>query len=85
MKASVSVGVVGVGNMGLAMALRLRELGHRVQVRDIDARREAMAEGCAVAASPAALAAGLAAADDSSLWQLACDAPRPPAPPQNAP
>ncbi len=56
MKAGIAVGMVGVGNMGLAVALRLRELGHRVQVRDIDARREAMAEGCEVAASPAALA-----------------------------
>jgi 3-hydroxyisobutyrate dehydrogenase-like beta-hydroxyacid dehydrogenase len=29
------VGVVGVGNMGLAMALRLRECGRRVVARDI--------------------------------------------------
>lgn len=50
------VGVVGVGNMGLPMAQRLHELGHEVLVRDIDPAREAMAEGCAIAASPAELA-----------------------------
>lgn len=50
------VGIVGIGNMGLPMALRLSELGHRVIVRDIDPAREAMATGCAIAPSPAALA-----------------------------
>lgn len=52
------VGVIGVGNMGLGIALRLREQGHAVTVRDIDPAREAMARqaGCGVAATPARLA-----------------------------
>jgi putative dehydrogenase len=54
------VAVVGIGNMGLAMALRLRDQGFDVQVRDIDPVREAMArdEGLAVHDSPAAAGAG---------------------------
>lgn len=54
------IGVVGVGNMGLGMALRLRDRGFEVAVRDIDASREALAraEGLAVCDSPAAAAAG---------------------------
>ena len=54
-----AVGVVGVGNMGLAMALRLRDLGREVHVRDIDPAREALAvdAGARIAATPAALAA----------------------------
>jgi 3-hydroxyisobutyrate dehydrogenase len=53
-----SVGIVGVGNMGLAMALRLRELGAEVHVRDIDPAREALAvdAGAHRAATPAELA-----------------------------
>ena len=53
-----SVGIVGVGNMGLAMALRLRELGAEVHVRDIDPAREALAVGAGAhrAATPAELA-----------------------------
>src|SRR6185295_3770678 len=53
-----SVGVVGVGNMGLAIALRLRELGAEVHVRDIDPAREALAvdAGAQRAATPAELA-----------------------------
>jgi 3-hydroxyisobutyrate dehydrogenase-like beta-hydroxyacid dehydrogenase len=56
------IGFVGIGNMGLAMALRLRELGHAVRVRDVDPGREdlAVAAGAGVAASPKALAAGCA-------------------------
>jgi 3-hydroxyisobutyrate dehydrogenase len=56
------IGFVGVGNMGLAMALRLRGLGHDVRVRDIDPAREALARaaGAAVCISPAALAADCA-------------------------
>ena len=52
------IAVVGIGNMGLAMALRLRDRGFAVAVRDIDATREALARdgGCTVAASPAAAA-----------------------------
>jgi putative dehydrogenase len=54
-----AVGVIGVGNMGLAMALRLLDLGHEVHVRDVDPRREALAlgAGARAAATPAALAA----------------------------
>jgi 3-hydroxyisobutyrate dehydrogenase len=46
--------VVGVGNMGLAMALRLRDRGFMVAVRDIDPAREALArtEGLSVHDSP---------------------------------
>jgi L-threonate 2-dehydrogenase len=52
------VGIIGVGNMGLAMALRLRELGAAVHVRDIDPAREALAvrAGARAAATPAELA-----------------------------
>lgn len=54
------VAVVGVGNMGLGIALRLRDQGHDVTVRDIDPVREALAlaGGCTVSATPAAAAAG---------------------------
>ena len=54
-----TVGIVGVGQMGLAMALRLRECGVAVVVRDIDPARESLAAdaGAVVAASAAALAA----------------------------
>jgi 3-hydroxyisobutyrate dehydrogenase len=56
---SPRIGVIGVGNMGLAIALRLREQGLPVAVRDIVPAREALARagGCTVAATPAALAA----------------------------
>lgn len=52
------IGVIGVGNMGLGMALRLRDLGWPVVVHDVLPEREALAAagGAAVAASPAALA-----------------------------
>jgi L-threonate 2-dehydrogenase len=52
------IGVIGIGNMGLAVALRLQELGHAVTVHDLDRSREALARegGCAVAASPSAAA-----------------------------
>ncbi|MGD9834336.1 MAG: NAD(P)-dependent oxidoreductase [Piscinibacter sp.] len=55
-----SVAVVGIGNMGLGMALRLRDRGFALRVRDIDPARESMArsEGLAVCASPAEAAAG---------------------------
>ena len=54
-----AVGVIGVGNMGLAMAQRLLDLGSEVHVRDIDPAREALAvaAGARIAATPAALAA----------------------------
>lgn len=53
-----SVGVIGIGNMGLGIALRLRDQGHTVTVRDIDPAREALATagGCRVAPTPATLA-----------------------------
>ncbi len=56
---ATSIGIVGVGNMGGAMALRLLERGHHVHVRDLDAGREAAAQqhGARVGASAAALAA----------------------------
>ena len=54
----MKIGVIGIGNMGLGMALRLRDGGHAVTVRDIDPAREALASGCEIAASPAAAAAG---------------------------
>ena len=55
---SGSTGVIGVGNMGLAMALRLRERGRQVLVRDVRRDREAMAErdGALACATPAQLA-----------------------------
>jgi 3-hydroxyisobutyrate dehydrogenase len=61
---SPSVAVIGIGNMGLAMALRLRDRGFAVQVRDIDPAREALArsEGLVVHASPAAACAQAACA-----------------------
>ena len=53
----MQIGVIGIGNMGLGMALRLRDTGHPVVVCDIDARRIALASGCTLAANPAELAA----------------------------
>jgi 3-hydroxyisobutyrate dehydrogenase-like beta-hydroxyacid dehydrogenase len=53
------VAFVGIGLMGLAMALRLRDAGQAVQVNDLDPARSALAvaAGCTVADSPAAVAA----------------------------
>jgi len=55
------IGVIGVGNMGLGIALRLCDQGLAVAVRDIDPAREALARvgGCTVAPTPAALAAAV--------------------------
>jgi 3-hydroxyisobutyrate dehydrogenase-like beta-hydroxyacid dehydrogenase len=52
------IGFVGIGNMGLAMALRLRDTGRAVQVCDIDAGRvaQAVAAGASQAARPSGLA-----------------------------
>lgn len=52
------VGVIGVGNMGLGMALRLLDTGHAVAVRDLLAEREdlAVAAGARRASSAAQLA-----------------------------
>jgi putative dehydrogenase len=56
------VGVVGIGNMGLGLALRLRDAGQAVRVHDLDATRcaQAAAAGAVVGASPAQAAAGCA-------------------------
>ncbi|RYF43081.1 MAG: NAD(P)-dependent oxidoreductase [Comamonadaceae bacterium] len=53
--ASTVVGIIGVGNMGGAMALRLLERGWRVQVCDIDPARtrDLEAFGASVHATPA--------------------------------
>ena len=61
---SQRIAVVGIGNMGLAMALRLRDRGFAVAVRDIDPARETLAhaEGLTVCDSPAAAAEGARAA-----------------------
>ncbi len=54
------IGVIGVGNMGGAMAARLLERGFDVAVRDLDAEKEAALASCGagVATSPAELADG---------------------------
>jgi 3-hydroxyisobutyrate dehydrogenase len=54
------VGIVGIGNMGLAMALRLLDCGHAVSVRDLVAEREQVARehGASVHADAAAAAQG---------------------------
>jgi len=54
------VGIIGVGSMGLGMALRLLDRGHAVRVRDIDPARErlAQARGASVHADAAAVARG---------------------------
>jgi L-threonate 2-dehydrogenase len=55
-----TVAVIGIGQMGLAMALRLRDHGHRVRVCDVDPERIALAnqEGLATCDTPAAAAHG---------------------------
>jgi 3-hydroxyisobutyrate dehydrogenase len=57
-------GIVGIGNMGLAMALRLRDRGAEVVVHDIDPSRGplAAAQGARVVDSAAAVAARCACA-----------------------
>ena len=46
------VAVIGIGNMGLGMALRLHDAGQAVRVRDIDPTRPPLAQaaGAEVAA-----------------------------------
>jgi 3-hydroxyisobutyrate dehydrogenase len=57
--AGPTLGVIGTGNMGGAMALRLRELGHAVVVHDLRPEHEApaLAAGAQRASGPAELAA----------------------------
>ena len=59
---SQRIAVIGIGNMGWAIAERLAERGFTPIVRDVDPVREALARGrgFAVAASPAAAARGAA-------------------------
>lgn len=59
MNSTARIGIVGVGQMGLAMALRLRDGGCEVGVCDIDGERERLAQdaGAEAFATPAALAA----------------------------
>ena len=66
---NAAIGIIGIGNMGLAMALRLRELGWPVRVRDLDAAREAEAarHGAEVCPSPAALAEGIEVEADAAI------------------
>ncbi len=54
-----SVGIIGIGAMGMAIAKNLHRKGHAVAVRDIrpEAEQEARAAGMTACASPAALAA----------------------------
>ena len=58
--AALRVGIVGIGNMGFALAQRLRGLGWPLAVRDIDPRRthDAASIGATVCASSLELAAG---------------------------
>lgn len=58
----MNVGIVGVGNMGGAMALRLLDLGYTVHVHDVDAER--MAALVSHGATVQAHAANVAAASD---------------------
>ena len=70
-----SVGFIGVGNMGGAMALRLCELGWTVGVRDIEPKREAecVRAGAAAHATPAALAAAHAVVIVAVVDAAQCD------------
>ena len=59
MNRATRIGIVGVGQMGLGVALRLRDGGREVGVCDIDGERERLAQdaGAEAFATPAALAA----------------------------
>jgi putative dehydrogenase len=59
----IEVGVIGIGNMGMGMALRLLDLGYVVRMRDLDGARERRARqhGAEVRADPAALTRDCAA------------------------
>ena len=71
------IGFVGIGQMGLGMALRLLDRGRDVGVHDLDAAREqaAQAQGARVHADAAALAQGcellvVAVVDDAQTRQV---------------
>jgi len=72
----MKLGVVGIGNMGLPMALRLVEAGHDVAVRDIDPAR--VCPGATAVATPAALADRelviVAVVDGAQLREVVCGA-----------
>jgi len=57
----MDIGIVGIGNMGMGIALRLVDSGHAVTVRDLRPEREALAaaQGAAVAPNAAAVARGV--------------------------
>ncbi len=71
-----SVGIVGIGNMGGAMALRLLDGGYDVGVRDIDPEREAEAvhHGARAFATPVALAAAHRVVIVAVVDSAQCDA-----------
>ena len=75
MTVSRSVGLIGVGNMGGAMALRLCELGWAVGVRDLEPAREAecVRAGAAAHATSAALAAAHAVVIVAVVDAAQCD------------
>lgn len=54
----MELALIGIGAMGLPIALNLRDRGHAVRVCDINAERLALASGCTAAATPAQAAAG---------------------------
>ena len=70
------IGVVGVGNMGLAMTRRLLDRGHPVVVRDVRAEAEAsaMAAGATTAPDCAALAQRCALLIVAVVDAAQCDA-----------
>lgn len=52
------IGIAGIGNMGLAMALNLLDRGHPLRVRDIRASQEAIARDAGASVAPSAGALG---------------------------
>ena len=70
-----AIGVVGVGNMGLAMVQRLRERGHAVLARDIrpEALSAAAAAGAVPLPDPASLARGCGLAIIAVVDAAQCD------------
>jgi len=52
----MDIGIVGIGNMGMGIALRLLDGGHAVTVRDLRPEREALAAAQGATAAPNAAA-----------------------------